>query len=165
MNFTKLRKYIFLSTLLIFVFSITGCGSNPKNFTTGKITITLTDDFHEEELSYFDAYYESEKVLFSAVEETNEELELSGYEIASLNDYCSQIAELNGVAIDSIAKRGDYYYFTNKATVSGANYTYVHCMFKSGSSYWVCEFVCKSKDYDKLEDSIFKWADSIVISK
>ena len=34
-----------------------GCSGNPKNFTVGTMTITLTDNFKESKMSGFDAYF------------------------------------------------------------------------------------------------------------
>ena len=34
-----------------------GCSGNPKNFTVGTMTITLTDTFKESKMSGFDAYF------------------------------------------------------------------------------------------------------------
>lgn len=111
----------------------------------------------------FDAYYVSEYVIFSAVEETEEDLQYAGYEITNLSGYCSEILSQNNVSPDKLTSRGNYYYFTSTAVKSGAKYTYVHCMFQGHSSYWICEFVCKTKDYNKYEDEILEWADSIQI--
>ena len=154
------------STLLMLVFCIamlTGCGSSPKNFTYNNLTVTLTKAFKEEKHAGFDLYASSETVIFSAVEETEEELEYAGYAIVNLKGYCEEILTLNKVDASALNSRGNYYYFTNKKTISGASYTYVHCMFEGSGSYWVCEFVCKTKDYERLEKKIFKWADSVTI--
>ena len=141
-----------------------GCASNPKNFSIGDLTITLNKGFKEQTDSNFDIYLVSDDIIFTAVNESESEVEYSGYEINSLKDYSLEIAELNKVDKSSITQRGDYYYFVNKGTTGGANYTYVHCMFQGRSSYWICEFVCKTKNYDRFKDNIFKWADSIVIN-
>lgn len=129
------------------------------------MTITLTEEFEEKKLDMFDAYYAAEHVAFTAVEETDEDLQYAGFEINSLSAYCNEIISLNGVEPASLIKRENYYYFTNTKTVSGANYTYVHCMFEGNNSYWICEFTCKTKDYDKYKKDIFEWADSIEIKK
>lgn len=125
------------------------------------MTITLTKAFTEGKANGFDAYYKSDDVIFNAVEETTNELEKSGYEIATLDDYASELLKLNGANPSDLESRGNYLYFITKRSVNKANYTYVHCMFKNKDSYWVCEFTCKSKDYKRLKKKIFKWADSI----
>lgn len=161
---TTLNKKCVLTFLMsMFLLLLTGCGANPKNFTCRELTITLSDDFVETDMTGFDAYYKSEQVLFSAVEETEEELQYAGYEIANLNGYCQELLHQNNVSEDELIKRGDYYYFTHNAIKSGAKYTYVHCILEGHNSYWNCEFVCKAKDYDNLKKQIFKWADSITI--
>lgn len=165
MKLKKSYKLLILTLLMGVLLGLCGCGPNPKNFTHGDLTITLTDEFEEKTMDMFDAYYTAEHVAFTAREETDEVLEYAGYEINTLKDYCHEIVVLNGVNPSDLIQRGDYYYFTNTKTVSGANYTYIHCMFEGSNSYWICEFTCKTKDYDKYKDDIFKWADSITIKK
>lgn len=158
------KKQLSLVVLaLSLILSLAGCGSSPKNFTVSDLTITLNTNFTEAKAPDFDIYIKSDAVVFTAVSETMQDLETAGYEIATLNDYCLEILELNNTPSSSLQKRNNYYYFTNTKTSSGAKYTYVHCMFEGPTSYWVCEFVCKTKHFDTYEDDILKWADSIVI--
>lgn len=159
----KVKRSLLLVSMLTMLLVIAGCDANPKNFTCKGLTITLTDDFQEKKMNGFDAYYSSEYVIFSAVEETDEVLQNAGYEITNLEGYCSEILSQNNVSSNELIKRGDYYYFTNSAVKSGAKYTYVHCMFEGRNSYWICEFVCKAKDYNEYKKDILEWADSIVI--
>lgn len=161
----SLQQYILLGTIIsILTASLSGCTAKPQNFTTGGLTITLTEDFTIGSAANFNVYISSDEVQFSAVEEKADVLEYAGYEITSLNDYCMEILDLNKASKDSLIQRNDYYYFTNSKTTSGASFTYVHCMFKGNSSYWVCEFVCKTKDYKRLKDKILGWADTIVFN-
>ncbi len=162
---SNVQKYILFILVSVFIMgTLSGCADNPKTFTQQELTITLTDAFKSEKRSGFDVYLSSENVVFSAVQETSQELELAGYEISSLNDYCQEILSLNNTPKNKLISRNNYYYFTNSKTVDGAKYTYVHCMFTFADSYWICEFVCKSKHYDRLEDKILSWADSITFS-
>lgn len=159
-----IKKLSILILLLVSIMTLlTGCGSSPKNFTVSDLTITLNSNFTESKSANFDVYIKSDNVVFTAVAETMHDLETAGYEISSLNDYCLEIMDLNKTPSSELKKRNNYYYFTNTKTTSGANYTYVHCMFESSTSYWVCEFVCKTKHFKHYEEQIYKWADSIVI--
>lgn len=138
-----------------------GCNSSPKNFTVGTMTITLTDNFKESKMNGFDAYIVSDDVTFSVKTENASDLEYQGYEISGLKDYSKEICKLNNISSDKLMQRNSYYYFSNTATVSGAKYTYLHCMFQQGNNYWICEFVCKHRNYNNLEASMLQWADSI----
>ncbi len=160
------QKYILFLLVSVFIMgTLSGCADNPKNFTYQELTITLTDDFEWKKDERFDVFLSSENVGFTAVQQTSEMLEYAGYEINSLNDYCQEILSRNNIPKDKLISRNNYYYFTNSQTVNGAKYTYVHCMFTFADSYWVCEFACKSKHYDRLEDKILSWADSITFSQ
>ncbi len=156
------KRYAVLSVLLICMAgALCACGHKPKNFTELNLTITLTDAFRVTKNNNFDIYISSDDVVFSAVQETAQELEYAGYEIQSLKDYCEEILSLNSTSKDALKSRNNYYYFTNTRTVDKAKYTYVHCMFENGDSFWICEFACKSKNFNRLEDKILAWADSI----
>mgnify|MGYP000233789723 FL=1 len=95
-----------------------GCSGNPKNFTVGTMTITLTDPFKESKMSGFDAYFVSDDVSFSVKTENASDLEYQGYEIAGLKDYAKEICSLNGISTDKLVQRNNYYYFSNTQTVS-----------------------------------------------
>jgi hypothetical protein len=138
-----------------------GCSANPKNFSMSGMTITLTDAFSEGKAEAFDVYLKSDDVIFAATEETSDELQRAGYEINSLADYADEILSLKGASKNDLQVRNDYRYFVTTDTVSGASYTYVRCIFKASDAYWVCEFACKTKNYDKLDDKILGWADTI----
>ncbi|MDE6024913.1 MAG: hypothetical protein K2G45_05605 [Lachnospiraceae bacterium] len=158
----KQKQYVLLTFLFIcMTVVLCSCGHKPKNFTELNLTITLTDAFRVQKNNSFDIYIASDDVVFSAVQETAQELEYAGYEIQSLKDYCDEILTLNQTSKDALKSRNNYYYFTNTRTVDKAKYSYVHCMFEHGDSFWICEFACKSKNFNRLEDKILSWADSI----
>ena len=160
----RMKLSLFLSFILLTGVILCGCSSDPKNFTVAGMTITLTKDFEVGNANSFDIYLKSDEVIFTAVVETADELEQQGYEINNLDDYTSEILALNNTSKSNLVSKGKYRYFTTTNTVNGANYTYVHCTFQNGTSYWVCEFACKTKHYDKYKEKIIKWADSISFS-
>lgn len=150
---------------ILLLTSLTGCAPNPKNFSTSKITITLDETFTKHTSNSYEIYASSDDVAFTATEETEQELQLAGYELITLADYADEILSLNGDEGIKLTQRDDYYYFITSETVKGAKYTYIHCMYEGHDSFWVCQFACKSKDYKRLKDDLFLWADSITIAK
>lgn len=150
---------------MLLMSTLTGCTPNPKNFSTSQLTVTLNDSFTERSSDDYELYVTCDDVGFSAKEETDQELQLAGYELISLSDYADEILRLNGDEGIQLSQRDDYYYFITSETVKGAKYTYIHCMYEGDNSFWVCQFVCKSKDYKRLKDDIFAWADSVTITK
>ena len=133
----------------------------------GAIVHQLTCNLSEQDIKTagFDAYFVSDDVSFSVKTENASDLEYQGYEIAGLKDYAKEICSLNGISTDKLVQRNNYYYFSNTQTVSGAKYTYLHCMLKEGNNYWICEFVCKHRSYESLEKSMLQWADSITFDQ
>ncbi len=164
-SLTYKRPLVLILCTILLMGCLTGCTPNPKNFSTTKITITLDDSFEQFNSDSFDLYIKSEDVGFSAREETAQELELAGYEIISLQDYANEILALNGSKDHKLQQRDDYYYFVTTKTSNGAKYSYIHCMFEGDNSFWVCQFVFKSKDHKRLAEDVFTWADSIEIVK
>lgn len=162
----KLKKHLALCLMLLLLAgTLSGCSPNPKNFSTPKISITLDDSFQKYSSSDFELYVKSEDVGFSAREETTQELELAGYEIISLSDYANEILALNGAKGIKLNQREDYYYFVTSKELNGAKYSYIHCMFEGDNSFWVCQFVFKSKHYNRLSEDALSWADTIEIVK
>jgi hypothetical protein len=138
-----------------------GCSANPRNFSVSGITITLTGDFSVGKANDFDVYIKSDDVIFAAMEETSDELQSAGLEVNSLNDYIDAMLELRGASRNDLKVRNDYRYFVTTDTQSNVDYTHVSIALKNGDSYWICEFVCKTKDYKRLSDKILGWADTI----
>ena len=155
------KKIIFSLFLFILSFNLCGCFGKPKNFSSDDLTITLTVDFNERKSKDFNLYLSCDDVVFTAKKETASDLEAIGYEVSSLKGYCHELLSLNNQPTSSLIQKNDYYYFVNSEVSGGAKYTYVHFMFEHNKVYWVCNFVCKSKDYSRIEKYIFQWADTI----
>ncbi len=166
-NITKSFKasLVLCLVLTMLMCTLTGCSPNPMNFSTPKISITLNESFTQRKASNYELYAASEDVSFTAREETMEQLELAGYEIISLQDYAKEIHSLNAAQGVALNQRDNYYYFTTSQTANGAKYSYIHCIFEGDNSFWVCQFVFKSKDYERLSENVLAWADTIEIAK
>lgn len=163
----KKRCLALLLLMAMVITTLTGCSSDPKNFTVGNLTITLTKAFKQENqtASGYSVYLVSDDVIFAATETTISQIENSGYEIYSIKDWAGLYADKYGIGSNNLQiSDGGNYYFVNKATNDGAEYTYVNYFVKATDSYWGCVFACKSKNYDKYKKKILKWADSIEIS-
>ena len=107
----KKNRQIILSLLSVFVFcltTLTGCSNDPKNFSYGALTVTLNKTFKESKNSAFNLYVTSENVIFSVVEESEENLEFSGYTITNLKGYCDEILILNNVSESELKQRNEH---------------------------------------------------------
>lgn len=163
----KKKSFAIIVLLAMMLTMLTGCSSDPKNFTVGEVTITLTKAFKQENQSAsgYNVYLVSDDVIFAATKTTISQIENSGYEIYSIKDWAGLYADKYGVGANAVklSDAGNYY-FVNKATNDGAEYTYVNYFVKATDAYWGCVFACKSKNYDKYKKKILKWADSITIA-
>lgn len=163
-KFKYSSKYIIYFLIIIMTISLSGCFGKPKNFSVDNLTITLSVDFTERKSNDFDLYLACDDVVFSAKKETSSDLEKLGYEIKSLKDYGTEILAQNNIPASALVNQGNYYYFINTDTNSGAQYTYVHFIYEHNKEYWICNFVCKSKDYSRIKKNIFQWAETVTFS-
>lgn len=133
-----------------------GCSAKPKTFTASGMSIELTEDFTEKEMVGFTAVYQSKDVFVFALKE---EFEILG-DSMDLDEYADLVLQANGMDADVKHDNG-HTYFTFEKTVTGKDMTYTAVLFKADDAYWMVQFACLSSDYDKLEDTIFGYADSV----
>ncbi len=133
-----------------------------ESFTTGTLTITLTDDFQEYSYGLYDAVYESPdyavlgrdweyKYQQELAQMSREEfLELT-IELLS-HSTASEIQYMDGMP---------YYTYTTK--VEGEPYIFYVTAHQGTESYWQLEFGAPESKADKLEKKLIKWAGSVEV--
>ena len=152
-----MKKRNLIALLLCAVMLLTcGCSAKAKTFTASGMTIELTEDFTEKDMLGFTAVYQSEDVFVFALKE---EFDILGDEM-NVDEYAELVLEANQMDAD-VEHEGEHTYFTFDKTVSGKDMTYTAVLYKGEDAYWMIQFACLSKDYDKLEDTIFGYANSV----
>ena len=153
-----------LSVLALIVLTCTlvsvlvGCSlldPEAKSFSAAGMTITLTDEFTEEELITQTAYYVSQKAVVMALKEDGSTI--SEYSVA---DYAELVCTVNEMDVEVIEKDG-YAEFTYEEEVSGKTYHYYARCFKNGTDFWLFQFACETKNTEKFADLFETWASSV----
>jgi hypothetical protein len=130
-----------------------------KTFTKEGMSITLTAQFEEEELATQTCYYKSPQVsVVGLKEEFEDDAELCDY---TLEVYTEETIEERDLETEYEMSKDGYTYFTYEKELGGDDYVYLATCHKTDDAFWLIQFWCESDDYDKMEDKIFKYADSI----
>ena len=160
------KKIILISTLLIITLLISGCfKSNTKLIKEDGYTIQVTDDFKKREIENFDTYYENEKVGFTSLKESFEDLAIVDLnEDSLLSDYGKSVAA-NNDSLETFkeSKDGKYMYANYEATASGKDFFYYSVIKKGTDGFWLFNFFCLKSDKNEQLSNIEKWASSIEV--
>ncbi len=152
------RLSVLLMTVLLAV-SFVGCSLfKEKTFTKEGMSITLTGQFVEQEYVTQTVCYVSPKVVVTALKE--EFTMLAGFEGWSLVEYASTTIANNKLNCRYYGAKG-YVYFVFEKEVSGKDYTYYAACYKSTDAFWLVQFGCETKNYEDLQDTMIKYAESV----
>lgn len=157
----------FLCITLCLTLCLTSC-SDPgeKTFSKAGMSITLTDEFYENEYYNLTAHYEmkDEDVTVSATKEEFSAIEAAGDTIDSREDYAKLIMEDNEIEAELKTSESGKMYFTFTKTPYDTEYVYYAFIFETDDSYWLFQFGCESAAEPDYRDLFMKWADSVSFS-
>lgn len=155
-----LKRISVLCTVALLAICFVGCAFGAKKtFSKAGVTITLTDKFIEKELVSQTAYFESTEMVVTLLKE--EFTLLVGLENWTLKKYAETTISGNGLTAEVVETEKSYVYFEYEKTVSGNDYKYLATCHKADDAFWLIQFGCFSKNYDKLQEDMFKYADSV----
>ena len=159
-NFLKCLSAVLVLTTLIL--SLVGCSlfdslSKPKDkdFSKAGMTITLTDEFTEQELVTHTAYYVSQKSIVVILKE-NDPL-LNNY---TLKKYAELVCTANNLDESTIRSKNNYVELTYEKDLNGKEYYYYYRCYKNGNDFWSVQFGCETKNTEELQPFFEKWADT-----
>lgn len=158
-----MKKHLsFISLLMVIctlLSTLTGCFSSEpedKEFSKAGFTITLNDDFTEQNIVTHTAYYVSTSSIVTALKE-------DGTTIAdyTVKDYAELICTVNNFSTDIVSAKDGYAEFTYEKEANGKDYYYYARCFKNGTDFWLIQFACETKDKDDFTELFDKWASSV----
>ena len=155
----KLFKLGALFLAFILVFTCVSCKAKEKTFSKLEMSIELTDEFVEKQHVGYTVYYESKDMIVVCLKE--EFSLMSGSSSWSVDKYAQECVKANNLGSKTIEHRKNYVYFTFEKTLSGLSYTYVATCHKAQDGFWLIQLATFSRDFNKLEEDLFKYADSI----
>lgn len=150
--------------LALFVFGLTGCTAKAKEFSGSGITITLTDDFVEEEIVQAPFYLVSPKHIFMCFIESKTDLEY--YPIDTLEDYINAVLTRNELSSEIFTfNEGDvhymYAYYTK--TIDEVDYGYMLIVMEGENHFYSMNFGCLDSKLDNYKDQYSDWAKTIIV--
>lgn len=159
-----MKRKIFVSLLaLIMCFTLSGCvfGSKDKTYTSNGISVTMSDGFQEKSIVSQTVYLESTESIFSALKEDFSVLEAVDLgESASLKDYAEAVVA-NNKADYEIKEEDGLTYFEYEKTVSGKDFYYLACVYKSDDAFWLVNFASEASNKGKYQPLFKRWAKTI----
>ena len=133
----------------------------PEVFSSGGMSIVLTDEFAETPVDKYTATYDSRDVAVIALKEEFSLFE--GFENYTLEQYANLVIENNNMSDTDIKNVNglmsfEYTYFnpeTNK------NYIYFSYVYKSGDAFWLVQVATEEDKATEYFDDIVMWANSV----
>ena len=163
----KKRLLIFgiLLSFMLIVSTLAGCSlfeAKEKTFTKAGISITLTQDFTEEDYISYTAYYESRKSVVTIIKEESFLFEPGEFTSLSLREYADLVIAANTFS-GTVKEKDGLTYFEYEEHVSGKDTSNLIVVYKGSDAFWMVRFVCETKDYKNLSDTFIKWAKSVTV--
>lgn len=167
----KSDKIVIFIIMFVVVGIVIGCvcllfDSDEKVFSKDGMSITLTEDFVENEYYGFNAYYDTEeaqvyvmKESFSLLKENDQPTNISAKEYAEI------MMKTQNIDSDVLEKDGLTYFYYEKDVLGYAEEyvknSYYAVAFKTNDAFWLFQFACEKSLYNKYEEKFVEWAKSI----
>ena len=157
----------FLKITLCFVIcaialSVVGCSlldvvnePQDKDFSKAGMTITLTDEFTEQELVTHTAYYVSQKAIVVILKENDSRL--NQYDV---EEYAELVCQAYDFDSNTIKVKNDYAELTYEKELNGKEYYYYYRCYKNGNDFWSIQFACETKNTEEFQPIFEKWANT-----
>ncbi|MGL5514158.1 MAG: hypothetical protein ACRDBM_13105 [Sporomusa sp.] len=151
--------------LMLACLVLTGCSTQDQAQTFEKdgMTITLTDQFTEKDYASYTVCYESSESLVVALKESFTLFEQVGVSTdISLVEYGELVMSSNNFEA-TIEETENITYFTYEKQVNGEDYTYMATLHRGADAYWLIQFACETKNFEKLQSQFIDWAKTITV--
>ena len=148
---------------------VLGYYAKEKVFTKQGCEITLTNDFTEKDSEQYTAYYYSGDLSVTTLKAP---FEVFSTEWNAENKSAEEYAELMQLEYGKIYPTSKLYqdndllYFVFEYAVNAKRTDkYLVSIYKSEDAFWQVSFGCHEKKYQDLEQSIFKYAQSVCVGE
>lgn len=161
----KAKLAIILTILFVTVCVFSACSdSEDKVFSKAGMSITLTDEFYENDYYNITAHYEmaDEDVTVAATKEEISMMIAAGDEVPeSVEEYASLIMEDNDIDADVLTTDDGIVYFVFKRTPYDIEYVYYAAVFETYNAFWLFQFGCEAEAENAYKDRFMTWMRSI----
>lgn len=152
----RISAFALLFTMLL---CFVGCDlltPQDKTFSKAGMSITLTEEFNEQDIVTQTAYYVSQTAIVTALKEDG--TSIKNY---TVKQYAELVISVNNLADATATAKDGYAEFTYEKELNGKEYYYYARCFKNGTDFWLIQFACETKNTETLTPSFEKWASSI----
>lgn len=165
--YKKCIKYvIFLILAAVLVFIPAACGAATKTVKSEDMTITLSKEYQEATLANATWYYTSPDGLAMGIRSTKDDIEKSGLETNSSQDYAAAYIKANNIpGSPEIKTKDGYIYFEYSRKVSGTEYSYITFIYDHDDEFWLVNFACYKELYKEYKSDFFDAAASVKFSE
>lgn len=130
----------------------------PKTFQQGDLTITLTDDFKQQQQEGFYAFYQSGSALVFSL---REDKEIFGD--ISLEEYGNLVLEANERTDLAMNRGEDFLWFEYTDTPEGQRTYYMAVCYSSEDAFWIVNFATPEVNREKYKETFLEWAKSVEV--
>ena len=140
---------------------LSGFGASKETFSCRDMSITLTEDFKEVNISGYTTAYESKDVAVFVLREGFNLMD--GLEDYTLKQYANLVIQSNNLKSVQVKNQGGLTYFTYEYTnaQTGDTYQYFSYVYKSDNAFWLVQFATLEDNVDNYEKDITKWAKTV----
>ena len=132
-----------------------------KTFSSGGLTITLTEDFSEDSYVSKTAAFTSKDVMVIGLREPFALMQ--GLEDLTVDQYAEMVLKANGRSVDELQSfngiPGFEYDWTNEDVKQ--DYHYRTYTYKADDAFWTIQFIMLKKDAEEYQDKIDTWAATV----
>ena len=159
----KISILILVSVLMMSF--LTACGDKTQTIKSEDMEIKLSREYQKSTLANATWYYTSPDGIAMGIRSLKDDVEKSGLEVNSDQDYAEAYIRANSVPgfpkVQSSESDTDYVYFKYNRKVSGTDYSYLTCVYDNDDEYWIVNFACYKELYKDYEGDFFESADSV----
>ncbi|MCI8306949.1 MAG: hypothetical protein HFH14_02750 [Lachnospiraceae bacterium] len=134
----------------------------PKEFSNDFLTITLTDDYEEQETSDYVFNYSSPYSLCFGMSETKESVTAAGYTVTGLDDYAVVAMQAAGITAEVTPYNDTTRTFTWEKEINNIQYCYKAFVTETDSTYWMFQFAAQKDVFDVLNTEYDSYYNSVV---
>ena len=158
------RLTALIGVLMLAAALLTGCSASAKTYDTGAgMSLSLPGNFKEYSVDGQTAAYESNKAIVTVLKETFTDLENAGLELdeaSAVEDY-AQIVMVNNGLYTTLEEKDGVTYFVYEMSVDDYDISYMATVTKGSDAFWLVQFACESKNFEKQQPDFISWAKSI----